>query len=78
MLSGYHRKMAARVKQESGDNASILQPGQVIRPVVTDILAKELVFSIYGLKVTRIKEFNSYDDKNFHVQVIIFMKILNA
>jgi len=53
----------------SEDSADTLQPGQLIRPVVTQDEAKALVEQLYGLKVVSIKELNSYDDRNFHVTV---------
>jgi len=49
--------------------ASTLQPGQSIRPILGCEEAKKLVERLYKLKVVKIKELNSYDDRNFHVAV---------
>ncbi|XP_050691555.1 hydroxylysine kinase-like [Eriocheir sinensis] len=51
------------------DAPGVLQPGQVIRPVMDEENAKTLARKLFGLTVTSIKELNSYDDKNFHLQV---------
>lgn len=53
----------------SSDNSAILQPGQIIRPSVTEAKAREIVLNVFGLKVTNVKEFNSYDDRTFYVKV---------
>ena len=47
----------------------LLQPGQIIRPVVKIDDVPSLVQKLYGLSVTSARELNSYDDKNFHIQV---------
>lgn len=47
----------------------LLQPGQVIRPNISNDAAIKLVFNLYGLKVVAIRELDSYDDRNFYVQV---------
>lgn len=47
----------------------MLQPGQVIKPVMEEENAKALALKLFGLTVTSIKELNSYDDRNFLIQV---------
>lgn len=47
----------------------VLQPGQVIKPVMEEENAKALALKLFGLTVTSIKELNSYDDRNFLIQV---------
>ena len=54
---------------QGGQQGSVLQPGQLIRPQTTKEDAKDLVKCLYGLEVTYIKELNSYDDKTFIVKV---------
>ena len=41
----------------------------VIAPQITLETAKKLVQDLYGLKVKSMKEINSYDDKNYRVEV---------
>jgi len=53
----------------SSDAGTSLQPGQSIRPVLGCEGAKKLVERLYNLKVLKIKELNSYDDRNFHIIV---------
>ena len=48
---------------------TVLQPGQSIRPQTTPDTAVELVNNLYGLTVTKVKELNSYDDRNYYVHV---------
>ncbi|KAF7415154.1 hypothetical protein HZH68_003643 [Vespula germanica] len=45
----------------------LLSPGQRIRPNMNEETVIDLLFKIYGLTVTSIKELNAYDDKNYHV-----------
>ena len=52
----------------SGQSVS-LQPGQSIRPILSKEYARKIVTSVFGLNVITIKEYNSYDDRNFHVIV---------
>lgn len=47
----------------------LLQPGQIIRPIVKPDVIPALVSKLYGLSVVSIKELDSYDDKNFLIQV---------
>lgn len=46
-----------------------LQPGQTIRPQVDCEKAVQLVETLYSLKVLEVRQLDSYDDRNFHVQV---------
>ena len=50
----------------SGD---ILSPGEVIRPSLTTQQAGSLLTSLYGFTPKTVKEFNSYDDRNFFFTV---------
>ncbi|KAI4497003.1 hypothetical protein M0802_007951 [Mischocyttarus mexicanus] len=45
----------------------LLSPGQRIRPNMNEKTAIDLLFKIYGITVTDIKELNAYDDRNYHV-----------
>jgi hydroxylysine kinase len=47
------------------DSVQTLKPGQVIRPNLTSDGAVILATDLYGLRINKIKELNSYDDKNF-------------
>ena len=53
----------------SGGQSVSLQPGQSIRPILSKEYARKIVTSVFGLNVLTIKEYNSYDDRNFHVIV---------
>ena len=46
----------------------MLEPGTIIRPIMTEATARHLVEDLYGFKVTSIKELNSYDDRNYKVR----------
>lgn len=52
-----------------GEGSIALQPGRLIRPMVSMQLARQLVQDLYGLTANSIKELNSYDDRNFFVTV---------
>lgn len=54
---------------QNATDPNMLQPGQVIRPVVGETTAAKLVLKLFGLTVSSIKELNSYDDRNFLIQV---------
>ncbi|XP_068212323.1 hydroxylysine kinase [Palaemon carinicauda] len=54
---------------QTSPGIGVLKPGQIIRPIVNADDVPDLVSRLYGLTVTSVKELNSYDDKNFHVQV---------
>ncbi|XP_064083497.1 hydroxylysine kinase-like [Macrobrachium nipponense] len=58
--------MAAAAQTNS---EGVLKPGQLIRPIVNTSEVPALVSRLYGLTVTSVKELNSYDDKNFYIQV---------
>ena len=49
--------------------ATMLQPGQSIRPQLSEGTAISLIESLYGLQVTTIKELNSYVDRNYFITV---------
>lgn len=52
------------------DDGSIpLQPGRLIRPMISVQVARQLVQDLYGLTADSVKEMNSYDDRNFFVTV---------
>ena len=51
------------------DAISLFIVGEVIRPQVSVAAAQRLVENLYGLTVTKIKELDSYDDRNFKVEV---------
>ena len=46
-----------------------LTPGQPIRPKLSEGEARQLVEKLYGVKIKSISEENSYDDKNYMVQL---------
>ncbi|XP_033220105.1 hydroxylysine kinase [Belonocnema kinseyi] len=48
-------------------NEVLLTPGQVIKPILTQENAIEIVEKLYGLRVSKITELNAYDDKNYHI-----------
>ena len=56
---------------EAGDTsaATMLQPGQTIRPQLSQQTAIGLIESLFGLHVKTIKELNSYDDRNYFISV---------
>jgi len=56
---------------EGGDTgaATMLQPGQTIRPKLCEQTAISLIESLFGLQVRTIKELNSYDDRNYFITV---------
>lgn len=45
--------------------SSTIKPGEVIKPFVTEDQALKLIHTLYGLETPKIKELNSYDDRNF-------------
>jgi len=51
---------------EKGD---VLEPGAVIKPQMSSEAAINLLSRLYGLRSTSVKEFNSYDDRNFYFKV---------
>jgi len=48
---------------------AMLQPGQHIRPQLSQQMALSLVQRLYGYRDISIVELNGYDDRNYHVQV---------
>ena len=64
--------MVLSVREERGQNrmsADILSPGDVIRPSLSPDEAGKLLTKLYGLTPQSVKEFNSYDDRNFRFTV---------
>jgi hypothetical protein len=49
--------------------ADVLEPGVVIKPQMDKTKAIEFVWNLFGLKAKNVKEFNSYDDRNFYFKV---------
>ena len=49
----------------------LLQPGEVIKPLIDKDDIPDLVKRLYNLNVTSMKELKSYDDKNYLIQVSI-------
>ena len=49
--------------------ADILEPGEIIKPQLSLEEAKDLLIRLYGLSPLTVKEFNSYDDRNFFFTV---------
>lgn len=49
--------------------AEVLKPGVVIKPQMDKEKAIEWIQEIYGLKAVNVKEFISYDDRNFYFKV---------
>ena len=47
----------------------ILEPGTVIKPVVSATKAEDLLKKLYGMNMISVKELNSYDDRNFFFKV---------
>ncbi|CAF4956565.1 unnamed protein product [Pieris macdunnoughi] len=47
--------------------ATLLQPGTVIRPTVDHEAVKLLVERLYGISVLELTEMNGYDDKNYKI-----------
>ncbi|XP_045102821.1 hydroxylysine kinase-like isoform X2 [Portunus trituberculatus] len=53
----------------SDRETGVLQPGQVIRPVLGKEAPTMLALKLFGLTVTSIKELDSYDDRNYLIKV---------
>ena len=49
--------------------ADVLEPGVVIKPCMDKNTAINWAQKIYGLKAINVKEFNSYDDRNYYFHV---------
>ncbi|XP_076466921.1 hydroxylysine kinase-like [Babylonia areolata] len=56
-------------KGEATTEEFIQQPGEVIAPEVPDGSVEKIAEERYGLKVTRCKQLNGYDDKNYLIHV---------
>lgn len=50
-------------------SSTVLTPGNIVRPEIDQQKVTQLVWTLYGLHVLHMTELNSYDDRNFHVQV---------
>ncbi|XP_063431512.1 hydroxylysine kinase-like [Mytilus trossulus] len=50
-------------------SSTVLTPGNIVPPDIDQQKVTQLVWSLYGLHVLDMTELNSYDDRNFHVQV---------
>lgn len=48
-------------------DGDILQPGLDIKPIINLDEVKQLVYDLYGFRVSKITVLNGYDDKNFQV-----------
>ncbi|KAL5022539.1 hypothetical protein ScPMuIL_001694 [Solemya velum] len=53
----------------TGSEMKLLEPGEVIKPIVPEGVLKDLVWRLFGLHVIKHKELVSYDDKNFYITV---------
>ncbi|XP_064628811.1 hydroxylysine kinase-like [Lineus longissimus] len=51
------------------DSVDLAKLGVSIRCLLTQTQARDLAGRLYGLTVTAVKEFNGYDDRNFHLTV---------
>lgn len=47
--------------------AEKLEPGKVIRPIITHDDVKALSERLYGISVLELTELNGYDDKNYKI-----------
>lgn len=47
---------------------AILEPGQQIKPQISEEIAKVILKEKYGITVKEIRELNSYDDKNYLIK----------
>ena len=56
----------------ASNNEGLLQPGQIIRPLIEEDAVPDLVAKLYDLEVKSIKQLKSYDDKNFLLQVSFY------
>ena len=65
-----HGSSTVTLRTVSGTGmADLLSPGEVIKPQLTSDQAANLLTKLYGLQPTSVKEFNSYDDRNFFFTV---------
>ena len=42
-----------------------MNPGEIIKPPLEKDLAVKLIRELYGFRAKDVKEFNSYDDRNY-------------
>ena len=55
---------------QNGEPKVIIQnPGENVKPTVPDDEVGPLVRRLYGLVVTKFSPLNSYDDRNFYIEV---------
>lgn len=57
-------------QQDKGEKAAtpvMQQPGEVIAPEVVDGIVEKIANELYGLTVTKCRQLNGYDDKNYRV-----------
>ncbi|KAK3590138.1 hypothetical protein CHS0354_041190 [Potamilus streckersoni] len=54
---------------EDMDNKKLQEPGEQIKPVVTEEEVRELAWRLFGMRVRSMEELTSYDDKNFHLMM---------
>lgn len=45
----------------------VLEPGTIIKPIITHEEVKLLVERLYGISVLELEELNGYDDKNYKI-----------
>ncbi|KAL8599211.1 hypothetical protein ACOMHN_007927 [Nucella lapillus] len=58
-----------REGKEPSAEECIQQPGEVIAPEVPHGYVEKIAQELYGFKVTKCKQLNGYDDKNYHIRV---------
>ncbi|KAK7477656.1 hypothetical protein BaRGS_00031134, partial [Batillaria attramentaria] len=60
-------------EQQKGEKSAaepvMQQPGEVIAPEVMDGMVEKIAEEVYGFTVTKCKQLNGYDDKNYHIRV---------
>jgi hydroxylysine kinase len=61
--------MAEATELQMSESVDLAKPGESIRCLLSDEQARDLSKRLYGLTVTKTKEFNGYDDRNFHLTV---------
>lgn len=52
---------------ETKTESLVLEPGTVIKPIITHEEVKLLVERLYGISVLELEELNGYDDKNYKI-----------
>lgn len=56
-------------ESDSSADSEILRPGSKVQAVISKDEAIHLAERFYGISTNDIKEFSSYDDKNFYIRV---------